>query len=154
MASKGTAAAAGAGGGAPSAVTLAWSDEENARKCASCRAPTRPFNLRCDDCRAVAYCGDACKRADAGAHERACKGLAAARFTHDLGLAEKGDAVALHNVGVSYQRGCGVERSDAEAAKWYRRAADKGNADAQFNLAVFFRDGRGGLPVDHAGKVR
>ena len=44
--------------------------------------------------------------------------------------------------------------SDAEAAKWYRRAADKGDADAQFNLALSFRDGRGGLPVDHAEKVR
>ena len=71
MASKRIAAAAGSGGGAPSAAALAWSDKENALKCARCRAPTRPFNLCCKDCDAVAYCGDACKRADADAHARA-----------------------------------------------------------------------------------
>ncbi|MCZ6840860.1 MAG: SEL1-like repeat protein, partial [Alphaproteobacteria bacterium] len=27
-----------------------------------------------------------------------------------------------------YQRGLGVPLSDAEAAKWYRRAADKGHS--------------------------
>ena len=76
-----------------------WSEEENALKCVRCRVPTRPFNLCCDDCEAVAYCGDACKRADADAHARACKGLAAARFADNLGDAEKGIVVAMSNVG-------------------------------------------------------
>ena len=88
MASKAGTAATGAGGGAPSAAALSWSQEENARKCARCRTPTPFLNLRCDVCAAVAYCGDACKRADAGAHARACKGIAAAHFAHELGLAE------------------------------------------------------------------
>ena len=86
--------------GAPSTATLAWSEAENARKCASCRAPTRPFNLRCKDCEAVAYCGDKCKRAGAGAHARDCKGIAAARFAHNLSLAEKGNAAAMSNAGI------------------------------------------------------
>ena len=66
------------GGGAPTAAALAWSAEENAFKCVRCRAPTRPYNLCCDDCDAVAYCGDECKRTDAGAHARSCKALACA----------------------------------------------------------------------------
>ncbi|WP_425592411.1 tetratricopeptide repeat protein, partial [Aggregatibacter kilianii] len=30
-----------------------------------------------------------------------------------------------------------------EAAKWYRKAADKGYAMAQFNLGLMYRDGDG-----------
>ena len=153
-ASRVGAAAAGAGGGAPSAAALTWSDKENAYKCAHCRAPTPVLNLRCRDCGAVTYCGDACKRADAGAHARACKGLLASRFAFTLGLAEKDDAGALFNVGIAYEFGRGVEQSDTEAATWYRRAADKGHAGARYNLANLYRDGRGGLPVDLAEKVR
>jgi TPR repeat protein len=126
------------------ATALTWSDKENAYKCAHCRAPTPGLNLRCKDCQAVAYCGEACKRADAGAHARACKALAAAKFADDRGLAEKGNVVSMFNVGVAYSRGLGVEQSYAEAAVWYRRAAEKGFAGARYNLACFYRDGRGG----------
>jgi hypothetical protein len=106
------------------------------------------------DCQAVAYCSDACKRAVAGAHARACKVIAAAHFAHERGFAEKGNVIAMSNVGTAYEFGHGVEQSDAEAATWYRRAADKGNAGARLSLAIFYRKGRGGLPVDHAELVR
>ena len=35
-----------------------------------------------------------------------------------------------------YEKGTGVEKNAEEAAKWYRKAADNGNADAQNNLGV------------------
>ena len=34
-----------------------------------------------------------------------------------------------------------------EAVNWYRRAADQGHADAQFNLGVSYADGEG-VPQD------
>ena len=135
-------------------AVASWSEEEHALKCAHCREPTPFLHLHCEDCRAVAFCGDACKRAGARAHARACKALAAANFAYSLGGAAMGVAGAMYNVGLAYEDGRGVARSDADAAEWYERAADKGDADAQFNLALFYRDGRGGLAADHAAKVR
>jgi TPR repeat protein len=42
-----------------------------------------------------------------------------------------------------YLAGRGVEGNAEEAAKWYRRAADQGNAQAQYNLGNLYLDGRG-----------
>jgi len=36
----------------------------------------------------------------------------------------------------------GVPQDDAEAAKWYRKAADQGHANAQFNLGLYYDLGR------------
>ena len=53
-------------------------------------------------------------------------------------LALKGDPVAQFNLGNSYRfdhfTGEGVARNPVEAVKWYRKAADQGNADAQSTL--------------------
>jgi TPR repeat protein len=38
--------------------------------------------------------------------------------------------------------------NDAEAVKWYRKAADQGDADAQFNLGAAYYNG-GGVPENH-----
>ena len=50
--------------------------------------------------------------------------------------AERGNAAAQNNVGVIYEAGLSVDPDDRVAERWYRRAADQGLADAQFNLAV------------------
>jgi TPR repeat protein len=42
-----------------------------------------------------------------------------------------------------YDEGLGVARNDNEAVKWYRRAADQGFADAQYNLALMYETGEG-----------
>src|SRR5215472_15405482 len=47
-------------------------------------------------------------------------------------LAEDGDPRAETVLGSAYYRGRGVPQNDSEAAKWFRRAADKGNAVARF----------------------
>ena len=63
-------------------------------------------------------------------------------------LAEQGDAEA-HTLGGMYQFGRGVAEDDAEAVRWFRRAADQGHAFAQFNLATMSATGEG-VPQDEA----
>ena len=43
--------------------------------------------------------------------------------------AEQGDAEAQSALGIMYDLGEGVPEDDAEAVKWYRKAAEQGNAD-------------------------
>jgi len=47
----------------------------------------------------------------------------------------------------------GVPQDDAEAVKWYRRAADQGDAKAQDNLGAMYATGRG-VPRDDAEAVK
>jgi len=46
-----------------------------------------------------------------------------------------------------YRTGEGVPQDDVEAASWYRKAADQGDADAQNNLGVMYDTGEG-VPQD------
>ena len=48
--------------------------------------------------------------------------------------AEQGDPRAQNSFGLIFASGRGVPRNDAEASKWFRRAAQQGMAEAQFNL--------------------
>ena len=45
--------------------------------------------------------------------------------------AEQGDADAQFNLGFAYATGEGVPQDDAEAVRWFRLAAEQGNALAQ-----------------------
>ena len=56
-------------------------------------------------------------------------------------LAEQGDATA--QLGLMYDKGEGVPQDDDEAVKWYRKAADQGDASAQNNLGLMYEFGRG-----------
>ena len=47
-----------------------------------------------------------------------------------------------------YELGNGVPENDAEAVKWYRKAADQGHAKAQSNLGVMYYNGDG-VPENH-----
>ena len=52
--------------------------------------------------------------------------------------AELGTAWALYNLGYSYYYGClGVEQNYEEAVKWWVKAAEQGDADAEYNLNFF-----------------
>src|ERR1700679_3223052 len=46
-------------------------------------------------------------------------------------------------LGVLHYNGQGVSRKYEEAAKWYRKAADKDNVHAQFNLGLLYDRGEG-----------
>ena len=58
-------------------------------------------------------------------------------------LANKGDARAMNNVGLMYERGLGVTQSYVEAMNSYRRAADAGLPEAQYNLGTLYHNGYG-----------
>jgi TPR repeat protein len=49
-------------------------------------------------------------------------------------LAAAGFPAAQCALGTCYENGSGVALDTAEAVKWYKRAAEAGNAEAQFNL--------------------
>ena len=42
-----------------------------------------------------------------------------------------------------YEEGRSVGQSDAEAVKWYRKSAEKGEAIAQYRLGWMYTKGRG-----------
>ena len=53
------------------------------------------------------------------------------QFQQYLKDAQKGNAAAQYNLGVCYQKGLGVSKDMHEAVKWYRKAAEQGDVDAQ-----------------------
>ena len=59
----------------------------------------------------------------------------------------------LFRSGVAYHNGQGVPQDYAEAAKWYRRAAEQGNAAAQYDLGVAYHNGQG-VPQEYAEAVK
>lgn len=62
-------------------------------------------------------------------------------------LANSGDAEAQYWIGIRYGTGANVVQSDAEAAKWFERAANQGHVQAQARLASYCWSGRG-VPKD------
>ena len=71
---------------------------------------------------------------DAGtsAYKRGDYATALAEFRQ---AAERGSVVAQINLAAMYFKGQGVPQDDAEAAKWYRKAADQGDAVARTTSA-------------------
>lgn len=58
-------------------------------------------------------------------------------------MAREGDPHAAFFAGLNYAEGTGVAADRAAAARWFRRAADAGVADAQYNLAMMMFRGDG-----------
>ena len=52
--------------------------------------------------------------------------------------AEAGDAESQVELGRRYDKGEGVVKDHAEAAKWYRKAAEQNYAKAQYSLGVCY----------------
>lgn len=55
-------------------------------------------------------------------------------------LANEGDANAQLALADRYYQGNGVEESDEQAKTWYMKAAEQGNADAQYELGAMYFD--------------
>ena len=51
--------------------------------------------------------------------------------------------MAQHNLGVMFYYGKGVAQSHSTAMKWYRKAADQGDAKAECKLGVMYALGEG-----------
>lgn len=59
------------------------------------------------------------------------------------------EAAMQFNLARTYEIGQGRPQDSAQAAAWYRKAAEQGHAEAQFNLGVLY-DGGQGVPQDYA----
>jgi len=62
-------------------------------------------------------------------------------------LAESGDADAQYQLGHRYHKGEGVLQNDADAVRWFLRAADQGHVVSQAMLGYFYWSGQG-VPRD------
>ena len=70
-------------------------------------------------------------------------GVFASEFDETMEKATQGEAWAQFNLGIMYANGRGVPENDAEAVKWFRKAADQGFAIAQYNLGLMYAQGEG-----------
>ncbi|MGO9272966.1 MAG: tetratricopeptide repeat protein [Terriglobia bacterium] len=66
--------------------------------------------------------------------------------------AANGDAAAQCGLGMMYNGGQGVPQDYAQAATWWRKAAEQGNAEAQFMLGTLYDMGQG-VPQDYTQAV-
>jgi hypothetical protein len=57
--------------------------------------------------------------------------------------AERGDAKAQYDLGLSYEYGFGEAQDYHEALRWYRKSAEQGFTDSRFALARMYFDGTG-----------
>jgi uncharacterized protein len=68
--------------------------------------------------------------------------------------ADKGDAKAQYELGRAFFSGTlSVAKDEAEAVKWFRKAAEQNVADAQYNLGVCYANGQG-VTEDDAESVK
>src|SRR5438045_9747818 len=67
--------------------------------------------------------------------------------------AEKGNAEAQYNYGVSYQQGIEVPQNDSVANAWFIKSARQGWKDAQFKIAYSYATGRGVTQEDRKSVV-
>ena len=63
-------------------------------------------------------------------------------------LAKQGNARAQFNLALLYHGGLYVKFNEDQAVFWYRQAAKNGIREAQEYLAVGYREGWFGLPID------
>ena len=153
----GSAAAAAGGGGAPTVVIDDEDEIEN--PCPICLDndddATVDGNVpgMCSAC-GQCYCG-ACNTADLVARSPNCPTCRAPfnvsgeeKFTrwwklvHDRSPGRH-TPPALFNLGYSYDIGEGVEEDHVEAAKWFRKAAEAGDAKGQYSLGLMYDTGKG-----------
>jgi hypothetical protein len=57
-------------------------------------------------------------------------------------------ALAQYWVAMMYEQGAGVEKSHDQAIQFLQMAANNGNAPAEYDLAVLYNDGVGGISID------
>ena len=60
---------------------------------------------------------------------------------------------AQNRLGWMYYKGIGVKQDDAEALRWYTKAAEQGDADAQYHLGDRYYLGEG-VKKDYAEALR
>ena len=144
-------AAASASGRASGA---AWPRYDTSR-CPVCRAPATKWELECPDCKCAAYCSAEHRTEHlAGGHADECEALCTEQLVRWRRAAEGGDAEGMADLGIAYGFGhCRLAKDAAAGASWFKRAADLGNVESQFNLGCLYRDGEG-VKQDFAESLR
>jgi len=71
----------------------------------------------------------------------ASKPLSPAEISQLQTKAQEGDSTAQLKLGRAYEDGNSIPQSDNQAMKWYRAAAEQGNATAQVEVGLMFRLG-------------
>jgi TPR repeat protein len=71
-------------------------------------------------------------------------------------LAEQGNPDAQVQTGLLFPliTGPGNPGAEAEAMKWFRKAAEQGNAEGQFQVGYMYEAGKGGVPQDYAEAMK
>src|SRR5437868_3552804 len=64
--------------------------------------------------------------------------------------ANAGDLASQALLRYAYAHGYAVTKDTAKALEWLRKSAEEGSADAQWDLAMYYRHGRNDLPKDSA----
>ncbi|MBI3563316.1 MAG: sel1 repeat family protein [Gammaproteobacteria bacterium] len=65
------------------------------------------------------------------------------RFKTQLKDAQKGDSLAMYEVGRMYERGRGTEQDVNKAADWYKKASENGQYEAKARLGILYLEGNG-----------
>ena len=77
-----------------------------------------------------------------------------ASYNLALSAAEKGNVGAQAFLGFLYSKGFGVVKDEAESFKWTEKSAKQGNANAQYNLAKNYSEGRNVVVKDIAKAIK
>ena len=110
-------------------------------KCSSCNATVPDGQPFCGNCGTRVAAAESTKQATLGTTS----------FADLLQRAQSGDSEAQAMVGKTYY--CGLDHiaiNEAEAVKWFQKAAAQGNALGYWGLGYCFVLGKGGLPKDAA----
>ena len=89
---------------------------------------------------AADWYGKAAEQGNADA-QYALDSLAQSEYDNLRSKSESGDAEAQYQLGKTYYDGRGVARDVAEAARWFKKAAEQGHAGAQTNLGLMYETG-------------
>jgi TPR repeat protein len=89
----------------------------------------------------------AASNAPTASDKAAADKAAADKAAADKAAADKAAAQQL-DMGDRYFYGRGVDKDYGQAFAWYQKAADHGNAPAQYKLAQMYDYGLGGMPID------
>jgi hypothetical protein len=76
--------------------------------------------------------------------------LQAAQQQNVVGRLQSSQALAQYWIASMYEQGRGVEKSHDKAIQYLQMAANNGSSPAQFDLAVLYNDGAGGMNMDKA----
>ena len=87
-------------------------------------------------------------------HERFKLGLKAeAGIDYCKELAEQGVGIGQALYGRAFEAGGGVATDEFKAMEWYRKAAEQGNANGQYDLGLMYKNGKKGVAKDEVKAV-